>query len=218
MVEKKQTFSWPPLESDPVILTEYMHKIGMSKDWELSEVIGLDPELLAMVPKTAIAFVLAYDYTTSKPDEEKENEKEKETKPPEVDYFMWQTRDLDNACGLIACLHAVFNNREKVKAEAESPLAELWDIVAKQNPEERAKTLNGFTKIQEAHIVSSAEGQSNYVQASDQERYHFICFTRNNKEELVELDGISYGPKLLNGTSYINHSQMLTRRVSANGG
>eukprot|EP00826_Nyctotherus_ovalis_P022530 TRINITY_DN1744_c0_g1_i14.p2 TRINITY_DN1744_c0_g1~~TRINITY_DN1744_c0_g1_i14.p2 ORF type:complete len:143 (+),score=55.09 TRINITY_DN1744_c0_g1_i14:152-580(+) len=127
MVDKKETFSWPPLESDPGILTSYMHKIGMSKDWELTEVIGLEPELLAMVPKSAVALILAYDYTGSK-------SLEKSAKP-EVDYFMWQNADLDNACGLIACLHAVFNNRRKVGIEEKSPLSELWELAKGLSPE-----------------------------------------------------------------------------------
>lgn len=199
MVEAKEEFSWPPLESDPEILTSYMHKIGMSNDWELVEVIGLEPEFLSMVPPTAIALILTYDYTSSKTEEDEEGA------IPEVDYFMWQTGELDNACGLIACLHAVFNNRKKV--EIRDPLNELWELVAKQTPEERAKTLDNFKKIKEAHKACSAEGQSDYIEEADQVRYHFTCFTRNDKGELVELDGMAYNPKLLNGsTEHISYS------------
>jgi hypothetical protein len=31
--EAKETFNWPPLESNPEIFTKYMHEVGMSKDW-----------------------------------------------------------------------------------------------------------------------------------------------------------------------------------------
>eukprot|EP00826_Nyctotherus_ovalis_P022528 TRINITY_DN1744_c0_g1_i10.p1 TRINITY_DN1744_c0_g1~~TRINITY_DN1744_c0_g1_i10.p1 ORF type:complete len:166 (-),score=62.36 TRINITY_DN1744_c0_g1_i10:154-651(-) len=116
---------------------------------------------------------------------------------PEVDYFMWQNADLDNACGLIACLHAVFNNRRKVGIEEKSPLSELWELAKGLSPEERANALNGFTKIQDAHKECSSEGQSEQAEESSQVRYHFICFTRNHKGELVELDGMLVDPRLL---------------------
>ena len=165
----------------------------MSKDWEFQEVIGLEPELLCMVPKSTIALVLAYDYTSSE-------SVEAVKKPiPEVDYYMWQTSKLDNACGLIACIHAVFNNLKIVPIAPESPLKNLWDKTSKETPEKRADILDNFTSIKEAHKVCSSEGQSHFVEESDDVRYHFICFTKNPKTELVELDGIARQPILLNG-------------------
>ena len=53
------TFSWPPLESDPSILTKYLQGIGMSKEWAFHEVFGLDPDLLSMVPQPAKALIIA---------------------------------------------------------------------------------------------------------------------------------------------------------------
>ena len=35
---------------------------------------------------------------------------------------MKQTSTLDNACGIIACLHAIFNNQDKVPVESDSIL------------------------------------------------------------------------------------------------
>ena len=44
--EKIRKFEWPALESNPQILTDYMHKIGMSKDWILEEVFSMDQEMV----------------------------------------------------------------------------------------------------------------------------------------------------------------------------
>ena len=62
----KTVFHWPPLESDPEILTNYMHKIGMSKEWQLHEIFGLEPALLAFVPQPAVACVAAIQRDRSK--------------------------------------------------------------------------------------------------------------------------------------------------------
>ncbi len=209
--EKKQVFSWPPLESDPAILTEYMQTLGMSKDWQLAEVLGLEPELLPMVPKDTTALVLTYDYTGPKakekpaekcadkaPDKAAEVEITKKAAPPAVDYYMIQTGDLDNACGLIACIHAIFNNLGKVGVVPGSKLDNFLKKSMKQTPEERAKSLNDFKEIQEVHQQCGLEGQSKFVE--EETKYHFICFIRNSKGQLVELDGIAGQPILIKGT------------------
>jgi len=195
MVEKKEeVFNWPPLESDPQILMDYMHKLGMSKSWEIAEVIGLEPEFLPLVPSDSVAFILAYDFTgdSSKKEEIKKSD-------PEVDFYMWQTRDLDNACGLIACLHAVLNNLGKVTINPGSHLEKFIKMTEKKSPEERAKILNDFHEIQEAHKAYGEEGQSAKVESCEDTKYHFICFTINKKGQLVELDGIAGEPILVKG-------------------
>jgi hypothetical protein len=37
-------------------------------------------------------------------------------------YYMKQTKKLDNACGLIACLHGIYNNLDKIELIPESIL------------------------------------------------------------------------------------------------
>ena len=46
-----EPFAWPPLESNPEIFTEYMHAVGMKKEWAIGEVFGFDEELLAFLPQ-----------------------------------------------------------------------------------------------------------------------------------------------------------------------
>ena len=194
-MEKKEIFNWPPLESDPHILTEYMQTLGMPEAWELAEVIGLDPDLLAIVPDSTIAFVLAYARTESR--EVKIEKAAKAGVLPDVDYYMWQTETLDNACGLIACIHAVFNNLAAVTLAKGSALEEFYNASIKQTPEERANTLDDFEAIKTVHRDCGKKGQSNLVQKEDDTVYHFICFTRNSKKELIELDGVAHKPILL---------------------
>ena len=46
---KKEVFSWPALESNPEIFTNYMYKVGLSEKWAIGEVFGFDEELLAFL-------------------------------------------------------------------------------------------------------------------------------------------------------------------------
>lgn len=201
-MEKAEVFNWPPLESDPEILTEYMQSLGMSKAWELHEVIGLDPTLLSMVPESTVALVLTYARAESKGVKTEKAAKAKVV--PDVDYYMWQTKTLDNACGLIACIHAVFNNLAIVDIAEGSPLKIFYEASIKQSPEERANTLDNFTAIKTVHRDCGKKGQSNKIEKKEDTVYHFICFTRNPKKELIELDGIARKPILLKGKNEFN--------------
>ena len=116
--EQKENFHWPPLESNPEIFTEYMHKIGLSKEWAIGEVFGFDEELLAFLPQPVIGIIVAI--------ERLKKEADKECGSPDhvskVPFYMKQTGTLDNACGIIACLHATLNNLEQVQITAGSVL------------------------------------------------------------------------------------------------
>ena len=108
----EQKFKWPPLESSPEIFTEYMKKIGMPSDYQFNEVFGFDEEMLGFVPQPVHAVILAYERTNKEAD--KENGKEDNV----VDYYMKQTSELDNACGVIACLHSIYNNEINIDPES----------------------------------------------------------------------------------------------------
>jgi len=98
-------FHWPPLESDPEIFSSYMKKIGMATDWNFSEIFGLDDELLMMVPQpcaAVIATIERVDRDDGKPGAGED--------APVASFYMKQTGKLDNACGIIACLHSILNN------------------------------------------------------------------------------------------------------------
>ena len=69
--EAKETFNWPPLESNPEIFTKYMHEVGMSKDWQIGEVFGFDEDLLAFLPQPVVGVIVAYERLKKTEDKEK---------------------------------------------------------------------------------------------------------------------------------------------------
>ena len=105
---------------------------------------------------------------------------------------------LDNACGLIACIHAVLNNRTSIGLAEGSALEELEKATADMTPLEKAKFLETFTKVQQAHQSFASEGQSKLCETQSDVKHHFIAIVRNAKGELVELDGMrDIGPRVL---------------------
>ena len=97
-------FQWPPLESNPEIFTEYLRNIGLPMTWQIGELFGFDEDCLGFAPRTTIAVIANVERL------KKQDDKAKGSTDVAVDYYMKQTGKLDNACGIIACLHAVLNN------------------------------------------------------------------------------------------------------------
>jgi hypothetical protein len=118
-------------------------------------------------------------------------------------YWMKQTGTLDNACGLVACLHGIYNNvssgalKGVITLDSGSPLDGFLQSVESRTPEERASKLEGFTPIHDAHISFASEGQSSVPTEQDEVKHHYVAFCVNSANELIEYDGTKNGPLLI---------------------
>jgi len=73
MEQQKEKQRWVPLEANPDVLNSFATKIGadiVSQGYGFQDMYGLDPDLLAMIPKPALAVILLYPLT-----EERERER-----------------------------------------------------------------------------------------------------------------------------------------------
>lgn len=105
--EQKQestTFNWPPLESNPEIFASYMTQLGLPSKWTFGELYGFEEDLLGFVPQPCLAVIVNAERL------KKAEDKERGDPATPVDFYMDQTSKLDNACGVIACIHAIYNN------------------------------------------------------------------------------------------------------------
>lgn len=60
----------------------------------------------------------------------KKEDKDKGTPDTPAKWYMKQTGKLDNACGIIAAVHIIANNREQVVLPADSILGKFLDGTA----------------------------------------------------------------------------------------
>lgn len=107
-----------PLESNPEVFTELVHRLGVSGQLCFQDVYSLtDTELLASLPRPAYALVLVFPaaeaYWEKVELEEEELAAYAGSGPDEETIFFKQT--INNACGLYALLHAVCNGEARSK-------------------------------------------------------------------------------------------------------
>ncbi|KAF0297357.1 Ubiquitin carboxyl-terminal hydrolase isozyme L3 [Amphibalanus amphitrite] len=189
---------WLPLESNPEVMNSFLYNLGLSAKWAVTDVFGMEPELLAMVPQPVAAVLLLYPLTevaqTAAANEDNKIKAEGQVMSPKL-YFMRQT--ISNACGTVALMHALANNQEALELSS-GPLAEFFSQTAGQTPEERAVSLEKFQQLEAAHEAASHEGQTETPSRDDKLDKHFISFVQVDGH-LYELDGrrpapVNHGP------------------------
>ncbi|KAJ7395786.1 Ubiquitin carboxyl-terminal hydrolase isozyme L1 [Pitangus sulphuratus] len=173
--------AWQPMEINPEVLS----RLGVGPGWRFVDVLGFEDETLRAVPTPACALLLLFPLT-----EQHENFRKQQTekiKDQEISskvYFLKQT--VSNSCGTIGLIHAVANNKDKVKLDEGSALKKFLDETADLSPEERAKHFANNKAIQEVHNSVAQEGQCRVEDNSV--NFHFILFV-NVDGHLYELDG-----------------------------
>ena len=183
----KDEYEWPPLEGDPEIFTKYMKTVGLEKG-NFNEIFSMEKEMLDNHPKNVRAIIFAFRRKESIIDN---------MTPTNAKYFMFQEHDLDDACGVIACLHGIFNNLDKFPLKPNSPLEQLWKLVENQSPLKCSEIVSGFQQLKEAHHDAADEGQSDVPESQDEVKYHFVCFIVDKAKQLVYLDGCKETPLMI---------------------
>jgi ubiquitin carboxyl-terminal hydrolase L3 len=101
-----------PLESNPALFTELIHRLGVSTELAFHDILSVqDVDFLALVPRPTLALVLVFP---TLPSYDREIEWEDREVPDytysgEDENVMWYKQSINNACGLYAILHAVSN-------------------------------------------------------------------------------------------------------------
>nr|AAA15411.1 ubiquitin carboxyl terminal hydrolase [Drosophila melanogaster]CAA49358.1 Ubiquitin carboxyl terminal hydrolase [Drosophila melanogaster]CAA49359.1 ubiquitin carboxyl terminal hydrolase [Drosophila melanogaster] len=188
--------TWTPLESNPEVLTKYIHKLAVSPAWSVTDVIGLEDDTLEWIPRPVKAFILLFPCSETYEKhrtEEHDRIKEVEEQHPEDLFYMRQFTH--NACGTVALIHSVANNKE-VDIDR-GVLKDFLEKTASLSPEERGRALEKDEKFTADHEALAQEGQTN---AANHEKviHHFIALV-NKEGTLYELDGrksfpIKHGP------------------------
>ena len=188
-----ETFNWPPLESNPEIFANYMKQCGLPENWTFGEIYGFEEDLLGFIPQPVVAVICNAEFL------KKTEDRQKGDMTVANSYYMKQTEVLDNACGVIACIHAILNclGDDKIKLTDDSTLSKFLAAAKDQTPAERATTLETFEGFQTVHRGFAAQGQSNQAEDQSEVKHHFTAFVINSAGHLIELDGCKQGPLLI---------------------
>ena len=108
--------NWVGLESNPEVLTEYAHKMGVAKSWGFSDVVGLDDDSLKYVPAPVVGLIFLYPFSQVEMRKKKLGMSRGRATPGV--WFMDQT--IGNACGAVALTHTVMNCMERVSSDSTS--------------------------------------------------------------------------------------------------
>ncbi|KAK2589258.1 hypothetical protein KPH14_007818 [Odynerus spinipes] len=186
--------AWVPLESNPEVMTKFLHKLGVPEKWGIIDIYGLEPDLLAVVPKPVLAVILLYPESVKT---ELQNKEDEETKSkdngkdtPDGVYHMKQI--ISNACGTVALIHSVANNMDAVNLK-DGFLKSFLDESKDLSFAERGELLVNAQGIITTHKESAQEGQTEAPEEDTPVYYHFVAFIQKNGT-LYELDGRKPAP------------------------
>lgn len=175
-----------PLESNPEVFNEFLAKLGV-RSLEFVDVYGLDPELLAFVPRPVRAVLLVFPVSQTYEEYRKAADAAYE---PSSDPAVWSPQTIKNACGTMALIHALANgvDRESLGSGAGSELIAGFAAAA-----DRPQFLEQNQILESIHEQVASQGDTEATGAEEDVDSHYVCLTTHGSD-LVELDGRRKGP------------------------
>ncbi|KAG9234157.1 peptidase C12, ubiquitin carboxyl-terminal hydrolase [Amylocarpus encephaloides] len=92
-----------PIESDPQIFTELMHRLGVQENFRFDDV--LDYKVESSQPALALIII----FPESQEDEQLKAKVEAKREIVITDKITFLKQTIDNSCGLVAIIHCVLN-------------------------------------------------------------------------------------------------------------
>jgi ubiquitin carboxyl-terminal hydrolase L3 len=159
--------NWVGLESNPEVLTEYAHKLGVDESWGFTDVVGLDDESLKHVPDPCVGLIFLFPY--SQLEAHKRKRGTSRGQPTEGVWYMSQT--IGNACGAVALMHTVMNSMDRVSSS--SGKLDAFKKDAKSATATQRGKLFGEA-IRDLHDAVSAQGQTDAPKPNADLDFHFV--------------------------------------------
>ncbi|XP_014247944.1 ubiquitin carboxyl-terminal hydrolase isozyme L3 [Cimex lectularius] len=180
--------AWTPLESNPDVINKFLAELGVPQKWQVIDVLSLDPDMLGLIPRATLAFILLFP-TNEKYEQfrEKQDEQLKE-KGQTISKNVYFTKQfISNACGTIAMLHSIANNLDSIEL-GDGFLKDFIKDTADKTPEERGVALQHHKSFADAHNTIAVEGQTEVPTDEKPVIHHFVAFVHKDGQ-LYELDG-----------------------------
>ncbi|KAM5347619.1 hypothetical protein ACJ41O_007443 [Fusarium nematophilum] len=187
-----------PLESNPDVFNELAHKLGLSPALDFHDVLSLDdPDLLALIPRPALALVLVFPVSPNHEAEIAERDKDapEYSKSGRDEVVVWYKQTIHNACGLYGLLHAVSNGAARDSIVPNSHLARLLASCEPLQYLDRATVLEEDLQLESVYRAVALQGVTEAPATEEEVDFHYVCFVKSHKNgRLYELDGDRKGP------------------------
>ncbi|KAG8460350.1 hypothetical protein KFE25_011841 [Diacronema lutheri] len=189
--------AWLPLESNPEIFNAFGKRIGLPDDWGFVDVLGLDDELLDMVPEPCAALILLFPCEPEIMARRRAAASAHDPVTTDDIYFLAQHAAAGNACGTFAAIHAISNSQHAFELRRGTPLDQLLSMGHGMSADERGRVLLTMSDLRER---SDAAAEDAAAQTACPRRdgpdleHHFVAFVCSSKGRLVELDGTKAHP------------------------
>lgn len=196
---------WLPLESNPEVFTDFAHKSGgLPKNWGWVDILGLDPELLNMIPEPCAGVILLFPCSDNIY-EVRRKEKARllrhgPTPAARKAYHVSQVAEFGNACGTIASVHALINGARIYSNTKGSALQQFQKDNANMSAQDRGRALLNTSALRSSSDQSASHRAA---QTALPDRYgpdldhHFVAFSpiaAGGDDHVVELDGTKVSP------------------------
>ncbi|ORY31790.1 hypothetical protein BCR39DRAFT_79834 [Naematelia encephala] len=185
MDEIQHPREWYPLESSPEVFTHLARQWGLAEQYSFIDVLGLDPELISLVPKPVHGVIFLFPDT---PEIVKKRTGEGPCMPvgPKIEPLWIPQVDVGHSCGTFALVHILG------QTGLASGLNEFFKSCREAQPAERPKLFGSSPMIYKAHHSAITAGQTLIRPEDWDECDHFLSFVHHEidgKIHLVELDG-----------------------------
>ena len=179
-------------------MTPLAHRLGLSKSLAFHDVLSIDnPDLLAIIPRPALALIVLTPWTDIHQNANRAEDADKsayEGSGPD-EPVLWFAQTIKNACGLMACIHALSNGPVRDFIAEGSELDKLLKATVDLKTKERSEVLYNSEAFEAAHGTVAKMGDSTVPDPENWEDDHaFLAFVRGNDGHLWEMDGSRKGP------------------------
>lgn len=171
-------------------------KLGLSSSLQFYDVYSLDdPELLAQIPRPALALLVIIPLTAAWDQNRKAEDEHKETYtgcgPDEP--VIWFKQTIGHACGSIGLLHSLINGPAVDFITPGSDLASIRRQAIPLDMTRRAEMLYNNKAFEDAHKSVEEDGDSYVNPSLERNGGHFVSFVKSGGK-LWELEGNRKGP------------------------
>jgi ubiquitin carboxyl-terminal hydrolase L3 len=182
------------VENNPDVMNRLAAKLGLSSELQFYDVYSLDePELLAHIPRPALALLVIIPLT---PAWHRSRKAEDANKGPYTgsgpdEPVIWFKQTIGHACGSIGLLHCLINGPAVDFIKPDSDLAAIRSAAIPLDMTKRAEMLYNSEPFELAH--KSVEQAGDSYADSERDGGHFVSFVKSGGK-LWELEGSRKGP------------------------